>query len=127
MAEAGDTAPDIVRRGRTKGGSAAVVHNGLVYVGGVVADHPRVDMAAQTSQIAAKLDELLAANGSDKTRILSATVLLTDPAAKPQMNRVWNDWLGEDNLPARHAVVVRGNEEGGLVEVALIAAQHKET
>ena len=126
MDEVRNAPREIARFGRTKGGSAAVVHNGLIYVGGVVADDLGQDMAGQTREITAKLDALLAANGSDKTRILNATVLLTDLAAKPAMNGVWNAWLGEDNLPARHAVMVTGNEEGALVEIVLTAAQREE-
>lgn len=117
---------DIARFGRTKGGSAVVVHNGIVYVGGVVADDLSRDMAGQTAEVTQKLDALLAAHGSDKTRILSASVLLTDLADKPAMNRVWHAWIGDDHLPARHAVMVTGNEEGALVEVVLTAAQREE-
>lgn len=123
--ETRDMAGDIVRIGRTKGGAAVVIHRGILYVGGVVADDVRQGMAEQTASIVGKIDALLAAHGSDKTRILSAAVFLTDLSAKPLMNKVWNAWLGEAHLPARYAIGITGNEEGALVEVALTAAQRE--
>ena len=52
--------------------SQAVVHGNTVYLAGQVADDPSVDVAGQTRQILASIDKLLAAAGSDRTRILSA-------------------------------------------------------
>jgi hypothetical protein len=55
----------------------------------------------QTSQITAQLDELLAAAGSHKTRLLSASIWLTDISTFSEMNAVWDSWVPADMGPAR--------------------------
>ena len=58
--------------------SQATVHGNTIYLAGQVAEDPSADVAGQTRQILASIDRLLAAAGSDKTRILSATIYLVD-------------------------------------------------
>ena len=58
--------------------SQCVVHGDTVYLAGQVADDPNTDVAGQTKQILAKIDGLLAEAGSDKSKLLSATVWLSD-------------------------------------------------
>ena len=58
--------------------SQAVVHGDTVYLAGIVADHPIPDAAAQTGQILDQIDRLLAESGTDKTKILMATIWLAD-------------------------------------------------
>ena len=59
-----------------------VVHNGLVFVGGTVADDVSAGLEGQTEQILAKFDEYLMTAGTDKTSLLSATIFLTDLGVK---------------------------------------------
>lgn len=102
-----------------------VEHNGVLYFGGMAADDRSVPVAGQMEQIARKIDRLLAAHGSDKSRILTATVFLVDIADKAEINPVWVEWLGDD-LPSRAAVAVADLGQDVKVEVKIIAARSEE-
>jgi enamine deaminase RidA (YjgF/YER057c/UK114 family) len=58
--------------------SQAVIANGFVFLAGQVADDTSVGVREQTQQVLASIDRLLAAAGSDKSRIVSANVYLSD-------------------------------------------------
>jgi enamine deaminase RidA (YjgF/YER057c/UK114 family) len=105
--------------------SQAVIHNGTVYLAGQVgAGVPGSSVADQTREILAKIDALLAAAGSDKSRVLSATVWLADMAAFPEMNRVWDAWVVAGATPARATVEsARLAAPEYSVEIAVIAAR----
>jgi enamine deaminase RidA (YjgF/YER057c/UK114 family) len=105
--------------------SQAVVHNGTVYLAGqVAAGAPAGTVAAQTQEILEKIDALLAAARSDKGRILSATIWLTDIATFAEMNKVWDAWVVPGATPARATVVsARLAAPEFKVEIAVIAAQ----
>ena len=68
--------------------SRAVIHNGVVYLFGVVADDKTLSMAGQTEQILKKIDRVLKKAGSDKSKILSAVIYLADMDLKDEMNEV---------------------------------------
>lgn len=80
--------------------------NGMVFLGGLVADDFDLDMAGQTRQICAKIDALLAQAGSSKEKIVSAQLFVVDMAAKDQMNLAWTEWLAPEHLPARATIGV---------------------
>ncbi len=102
--------------------SQAVVHGGLVYLAGQVADDPSADVAGQTRQIVDKIDALLAQAGSSKARILTTTVWLADVATFAEMNSVWDVWVDKANPPARATVEARLAAPQYKVEIAAIAA-----
>ncbi len=102
--------------------SRAVVHENLVYLSGIVADDKSAPMKGQTEQVLAKIDAILAQAGSDKTRILSATVYISDQALKDEMNEAWMAWMDADQPPAR-AVVGVELTAGVLVEIMVSAAR----
>src|SRR5574337_1664779 len=88
--------------------SQAVIHNGVVYLAGQVADSAKgKSVAEQTREILGKIDRMLAEAGSDKTKILSATIYLADIGAFAEMNAVWDAWVaagqGVSNRRARRA------------------------
>ena len=58
--------------------SAAVVHGDTIYIAGQIAGDAATDVKGQTQQILKKFDELLAAAGSNKSKLLSATIWLAD-------------------------------------------------
>ena len=59
--------------------SEAVIHQNTVYLAGQVADDGcGPDIYTQTRQTLASIDRLLALCGSDKSRVLSATIWLTN-------------------------------------------------
>nr|WP_201835823.1 RidA family protein [Microvirga zambiensis] len=99
-----------------------VVHNGLVFVGGTVADDMSAGLEGQTEQILAKFDEYLMTAGTDKTRLLSATIFLTDLNRKVEMDAAWKRWLSPENFPARATVGVADLGEDTLVEIMITAA-----
>ena len=100
--------------------SQAVVHGNTVYLAGQVADDPSVDVAGQTRQILAEIDKLLAEAGSDKTRILSATIYLADIGTFAQMNSVWDTWVPPGNTPARATVEAKLAAPPYKVEIQVI-------
>jgi len=79
--------------------SQAVVHGNTVYLAGQVGDGDTV--AAQTASCLAEVDRLLAAAGTDKSKILQAIIWLDDMANFAEMNSVWDKWVDPANTPAR--------------------------
>jgi enamine deaminase RidA (YjgF/YER057c/UK114 family) len=102
--------------------SRAVVHGNLVFLSGIVADDKSLSMKEQTAQVLRKIDALLAVAGTDKSRILTATVYLADIDRKDDMNEAWMAWVDRKNLPARAAVGV-ALTPGTLVEIMVCAAK----
>ena len=84
--------------------SGAVVHGGLVWLAGQVAEDASLDAEGQTADILRQIDALLQEAGTDKTRLLSVTVVLADIADAPAMNRAWDRWLDPAAKPARMTV-----------------------
>lgn len=80
--------------------SQAVVHNGVVYLAGQVGE-THEDVVTQTRTALAEVDALLAEVGSDKSKILMATIWLADMADFAAMNSVWDAWVDQANPPAR--------------------------
>ena len=80
--------------------SQAVVHNGIVYLAGQVGT-AGASVTEQTKTALASVEELLAKAGSDKSRILQATIWLADMADFAEMNAVWDAWVDPNNTPAR--------------------------
>ena len=85
--------------------SQTVVHANTVYLSGQVAQGaPGGSVGAQTEDILATIDSLLAEVGSDKSKALSATIWLTDMADFAEMNAVWDAWIDPNNPPVRACV-----------------------
>jgi enamine deaminase RidA (YjgF/YER057c/UK114 family) len=102
--------------------SQAVIHGSTVYLAGQVAADPVPDVKKQTLQILAQIDELLAAAGSDKTKLLSANIWLSDIRTFADMNSVWDGWVSAGNAPARATVEAKLAGPQYLVEIGVIAA-----
>src|SRR3546814_21008328 len=81
------------------------------------------DLAEQTKDILARIDELLAEAGSDKTKLLSATIWLTDIATFDQMNGLWDAWVAPGAAPARACVEAKLAAPQYAVEIAVVAAR----
>ncbi len=104
--------------------SQAVAHGGLVYLAGQVAADPvGTGVTAQTQQILEQIDRLLAAAGSDKSRLLTATVYLADIESFAQMNAAWDAWLDRENPPARATLEAKLAAPHYLVEIVVVAAR----
>lgn len=103
--------------------SGAVVHGGLVYLAGQVADDPSLDTEGQTADILAQMDVLLAEAGTSKANLLTVQIILADIADAPAMNRAWDAWLDQGNKPARMTIQAPLVDPRWRVEITGIAAQ----
>src|SRR5262245_59528138 len=103
--------------------SQAVIHGATVYIAGQVADDPIADVADQTRQILAKIDNLLAEAGTDKSKLLSANVWLSDISTFDQMNAVWDEWVTPSSPPARATVESKLAGPQYKVEIMVVAAR----
>lgn len=79
--------------------SGAVVHGNTVYLAGQVGEGASV--TEQSTSALAEVDRLLAAAGSDKSKILQTIIYLSDMSTFGEMNAVWEAWIDPANPPAR--------------------------
>ena len=103
--------------------SNAVVHGETVYLAGVVAKNLDQDVKGQTRQILDEIDRLLGKCGSGKSKVLSATIWVTDIRNRAPMNEVWSAWVDAKNLPARACVEAKLADPKALVEIMVVAAK----
>ncbi|MET0259001.1 MAG: RidA family protein [Methylobacterium sp.] len=101
--------------------SAAVVHGNTVYLAGQVGE-PGDDVTAQTKTVLAEIDRLLAEAGTDKSKILQATIWLSDMADFGAMNAVWDAWVDPANPPARATGESKLAAPDYRVEIIVVAA-----
>jgi len=113
----------ITRKHTNQRMSQMVIHGDTVYLAGQVADDRDANITAQTQQVLAKVDALLAEAGSDKSKILSAQVWVSNIGHFAQMNEVWDAWVPEGNAPARACIEARLASPDLLVEVGIVAAK----
>jgi len=103
--------------------SQAVIHGGLVYLAGQVAQNAAGgSVSEQTKDILASIDDLLAQAGTDKSRLLTAQIWLADIAAFDEMNAVWDAWVSPDSPPARACVEAKLARPQFTVEIMVTAA-----
>ena len=103
--------------------SQIVVHGDTVYLAGQVAGDPSADVKGQTQQILDQIDAHLATVGSDKSKVLSANIWLTDISTWADMNEVWSAWVDPANPPARATVEAKLAAPQYIVEIMVIAAK----
>jgi enamine deaminase RidA (YjgF/YER057c/UK114 family) len=104
--------------------SQAVAHNGVVYLAGQVAsDAQGASVKEQTKSILEGIDTLLAAAGTDKTKLLSVTIWLADMRSFADMNSVWDTWIPGGATPARATVEAKLASPAYAVEIGVIAAR----
>ncbi len=103
--------------------SAAVVHGNTVYLAGQVADKAAGgSVTDQTTEVLNLIDGLLAKAGTDKTKLLSATIYLSDIATFAEMNAVWEAWVVAGQTPARATLEAKLAHPKYTVEIVIIAA-----
>src|SRR5215468_12349485 len=104
--------------------SKAVIHGDTVYLAGIVADSPKgKSMAEQTRSILSQIDGFLAMAGTNKTKLLSANIWITDMANFAEMNSVWDTWVSPGNAPARATVEAKLASRDYKVEIMVVAAR----
>jgi enamine deaminase RidA (YjgF/YER057c/UK114 family) len=104
--------------------SQMVIHGPTVYLAGQVARNAGGQpVAAQTKDILKIIDGLLAQAGSDKSKLLSATIWLSDIKTFDEMNGVWDAWVAPGNTPCRACVESKLAAPQYTVEIMVIAAR----
>ncbi|MFZ1469054.1 MAG: RidA family protein [Paracoccaceae bacterium] len=101
--------------------SEAVCYNGIAWLAGQVGK-PGDSVADQTRTCLAEVDRILAAAGTDKTRVLSTQIWMADMADFAEMNAVWDAWVPQGNTPARATGEAKLATKDYLVEVIVTAA-----
>ena len=104
--------------------SQVVVHGDTVYLAGIVANKTAGEsVTKQTQEVLSIIDSHLAKAGTDKSKLLSTTIYITDMKNFAEMNAVWDGWVSAGNTPARATVEVNlaGPQYG--VEIMVIAAK----
>ena len=107
-------------KGSAQGRSRIVKHAGTVYTVATARDKSGT-VGAQTADALGVIDDHLAEAGTDKSKLLSATVYITDMAHKPEMDVAWRAWVAPDGWPQRACIAV-GLEGRDLVEIVVTAA-----
>ena len=97
----------------------SVIHNGVVTTV-ATSDTKEPSLYAQARDALAAIDRNLVEAGTDKSRILTAMVYITDMRNKPELNRAWDEWVDRANLPMRACLGV-DLEGDDLVEIVVTA------
>ena len=92
---------DIIRIDQNARRSRAVVAGNLVFLAGQVADDTSQDIAGQAAQVLAKIDDLLAQAGSERSKLLTAQIWLTTMDDFHGFNAVWDAWVVPGRTPTR--------------------------
>lgn len=104
----------------------AMVHNGIVYTSGQIPLDPATGAVAgatieeQSRQVMENLSAVLAAAGTDLTKVIKTTCFLSDMDNFAAFNGVYAAYFTGN--PARSCVAVKALPKGVLVEVECIAA-----
>ena len=103
--------------------SEAVVHQGVVYLSGQLAEDLSGDITQQTHETLACIDRLLAEVGTDRSHLLSALIHLKDIQTDyAGMNAVWDAWLPAGAAPVRTTVEARLYAPEVRIEITVVAA-----
>ena len=111
----------ITRAPGNPGRSKYVEFGGHIHLVATAADRS-VGLKGQTEQALATIDALLIEAGSNKSRLLKATVFITDMAQKDEMQEAWMEWVDPEARPLRACVEV-GLAGECLVEIVAMAAK----
>ncbi len=104
--------------------SQVVVHGDTVYLAGVVANKTAGEsVTKQTEEILSIIDGYLAKAGTDKSKLLTTTIYITDMKTFPEMNAVWDGWVSAGNTPARATVEAKLAAPKYNVEIMVTAAK----
>ncbi|RTY47320.1 RidA family protein [Enterobacter hormaechei subsp. steigerwaltii] len=101
--------------------SDVVIHNQTLYYTGVPANL-HADAFEQTANTLAQIDALLEKQGSDKSRILDATIFLANKDDFAAMNKAWDAWVVAGHAPVRCTVQATLMKPEYKVEIKIIAA-----
>jgi enamine deaminase RidA (YjgF/YER057c/UK114 family) len=104
--------------------SRVVVHGDTVYLAGLTADKTvGQPVGEQAKEILAAIDGLLAKGGTDKSKLLTAMIWLSDIRIVDEFNKVWDAWVSPGNTPVRACVEARLQSPAKLIEIQVTAAR----
>ncbi len=108
--------------------SQAMIVGDLVFVSGQIPIDPATGSLVEGSfeqrveQVLANVDAILVAAGSNREKIVKATVFLTDMGNFGRLNEVYAAFFG-DHRPARAAIEVGALPKGADVEIEVVASR----
>jgi enamine deaminase RidA (YjgF/YER057c/UK114 family) len=104
--------------------SRVVVHGDTVYLAGLTADATvGKSVGEQTAEILAKIDALLKQGGTDKSKLVQATIWLQDIRTVDDFNKVWDSWVVPGQTPARACIEARLQSPAKMIEIQVTAAR----
>ncbi|CDH04450.1 conserved hypothetical protein [Xenorhabdus bovienii str. oregonense] len=101
--------------------SEAVIHNDTIYYTSVP-ENLDGDITEQTANTLAAIDIMLQRLGSDKSKIIDATIFLANKADFAGMNAAWDAWVVAGSSPVRCTVQAELMNPKYKVEIKIIAA-----
>ncbi len=114
---------DLRRIGVAARYSDLVILGDTAYFSGYVPETTLVGSAAeQTRDILGQIEQSLREIGSDKSKLLQATIWLADIAFYDEMNTVWDAWVIPGQAPARVCVESRLADPDYKLEIQVTAA-----
>lgn len=100
-----------------------VAHGGVVTTAGLVADDLTQGPKGQAEQILKKIDAVLAHFGTDKSKLLTAQLWVSDIRTRGEVNEAWTAWVDANALPVRATVEAKLAVPEMLVEIQVSAAR----
>lgn len=103
--------------------SSVVEANGFVFVAGITPKTLTKDIKGQTQEVVDEIDRLLKVGGTDKSKIVSATIWVADIRHRDGMNEIWTAWNGGKDLPVRACIEAKLADPRMLVEIQVTAVK----
>ena len=104
--------------------SKIVIHGDTVYLAGLTADKTAgQSVGAQTEEILGAIDGLLAKAGTDKSKLVQATIWLQDIRTVDEMNKAWDAWMPQGCAPARACIEARLQSPAKMIEIPVTAGK----
>lgn len=110
------------RGGRSSISREVTIHDERMFLPGIVAEDTAQDIRGQVAQVLAKIQDVLEANGSGRTRILSVLIFLAEMKDAEIVNLAWDDWIVAETSPARSIVQAKLRDPNAKIEIMAVAA-----
>src|SRR5258706_15264139 len=106
--------------------SQVVIHGDTVYLAGVVANTAAGEsVTKQTQEVLSIIDSHLAKAGSDKSKLLTTTIYLTDMKTFAEMNAVWDAWVSAGKNAPRPPLEGKISAPPSNVEIMVTPARER--
>jgi enamine deaminase RidA (YjgF/YER057c/UK114 family) len=115
---------NIVRHSENQRMSLAVEAGGFVFLAGLTAVETRGgSVTEQAKEILQRIEHHLAEAGTNKEKLVTANVWLTDIATFSEFNAVWDAWVADVGKPVRACVEARLADPALTVEIMVTACR----